>query len=504
MKHFEINDGKGIIKLGFDEFDEFEHLSINQPITFLWKERYYEDSYDAYLSLLPIEDDNTFKLLNNSLDIDFELDYTDKENELFQSLRPFLSLFRNGKYGINFISQDTYSKYAPLVERLTFESIKKSNDNFDIDFSDGKIKTAEKRTGIYTINQFDFISIKSKSEIDWERVRFFENQIKIGKRPFAIIFSGHYQQEYFQNYILDGHHKIIAYQNLGMIPPYASISYFPENSLETGFDIEYLSQNFYLQNFYEVFQNWGNRKKYLEENTNSNLKKYVKNGKFHLYDSYMKISDGKYIDDLPDGEHRQFYSNGKLESVRNYNKGLNIGEWLIYDRAGLLTHENIFNEFHKQTSGKWFYEDKKMHENIWKYDVNGNLLFHKFFDEFDNLINETYYENNIPILYKSFERDGEIKELKTFDEVEKRLISVLLNEDVILEHSTEKYKDQKRRIKAWYEKNEENIKKYKEHEELRKKIDETIETMNFMDNIRIIALVIIVLIILFNFKSLFG
>lgn len=74
-----------------------------------------------------------------------------------------------------------------------------------------------------------------------ERVRYFEERIRQGHRPFAIMMNGDYEPDPnllrdCNNYILDGHHKLIAYQKLNIHPPLCWISYKPEQVSEIVFE----------------------------------------------------------------------------------------------------------------------------------------------------------------------------------------------------------------------------------------------------------------------------
>lgn len=486
MKSFEIIDGKGIIKIGFDNYTHSEHLSIFNPIVFLSK----IDTYDySELSLLPLGSTDTFSLLNNSLKLDFYKDYTNKEDELHHLLEPFLSLFTNGKYNISFVEKFD----LPCVftyKRPSEEYIKNKVKDFEQNFLNNKIRNFNNNKCIIYDFDDELISIKTNSEINTEKVFFYENQIKEGKRPFIIVFSG---TEFF-SYVLDGHHKLVAYQNLRIQPPCVLINTCPKSLSDIRFNIEYLTLN-YDPN---IFQKWNRKKAFLEENPNSVLRKFVKNGIFNVYNSYSyQSSTGNYINDLPDGEHKSWHHNGKLQSICNYEKGQEVGKWIYYDQNGQISHEKDYNKFHNKISDKFFLEGRQMHENQWNYDEIGNLLTFRHFDEFHNLINETNYENNTPIISKSYERDGEINRLEKFDIQQQKLILISLDEHLIFEHSTEKYKDQKRRLKDWHEKYEEKIEKFKEYEEFKKKVDDEIETLDFMRNIKIIAVIIILIILIY-------
>ena len=71
--------------------------------------------------------------------------------------------------------------------------------------------------------------------LNTERIKFYEDKIKKGERPFAIAIRARLRKHGWEDsyddtifnstkYILDGHHKLVAYQNLDIKPSFILIN----------------------------------------------------------------------------------------------------------------------------------------------------------------------------------------------------------------------------------------------------------------------------------------
>ena len=104
----------------------------------------------------------------------------------------------------------------------------------------------------YDANYVALIATQPLESIDEQRVQFFEEEIKNGKRPFAIVLykyceiitreqdSTNHECLNSAYFVLDGHHKLLAYKRQNIYPPILSISSFPEKKAELVFDLEKL------------------------------------------------------------------------------------------------------------------------------------------------------------------------------------------------------------------------------------------------------------------------
>lgn len=110
-----------------------------------------------------------------------------------------------------------------------------------------------------------FLATQPKEEINLERVKQFENKISNGARPFAIVYNCSFPDIRLNNensktdysissdyFILDGHHKLLAYQNLKMFPPIASLTFLPKSKTEIMLDTNELKDYLYSWQFSHI------------------------------------------------------------------------------------------------------------------------------------------------------------------------------------------------------------------------------------------------------------
>ncbi|HEX6432421.1 MAG TPA: hypothetical protein VF008_32230, partial [Niastella sp.] len=90
-----------------------------------------------------------------------------------------------------------------------------------------------------------FLFTRAMESINHERVDFFETEIKNGRRPLAIVLRKEFTEEginYIKHnnsgwYIVDGHHKLLAYQNLNIQPPILKIKQKVSESAYNNFNL---------------------------------------------------------------------------------------------------------------------------------------------------------------------------------------------------------------------------------------------------------------------------
>lgn len=243
-------NSRNTIKIGLTEIGSY--LEINKPVVLDWSD--CEGSMGRYCTMLGAKDDNFINLINELNTHAYE-DYSENLQNLFDDFQPLFDLLENGIYHLD------YSKGS-------------ENDNFDIHLVFPKTATTEKtfikeneddvllfNSEWYYEYQGSFtIATQLASSINQERVEFYKNEIIQGKRPFIITIYKRYIEdkltfdkinEYVEwdsaLFLLDGHHKFIAYKELGMRPPSFSICQGFSNPDEIYFDLTTLKKN--LNNF---------------------------------------------------------------------------------------------------------------------------------------------------------------------------------------------------------------------------------------------------------------
>lgn len=244
---FEITEGLNNIYIA--NYNSGEYLCCKTPVCIKWLE------YDAsgYLIVLPYDKtyrESIFTQLREKLYQDF----TNSDKELYSVLQPLLKQLSNGKYYFKFYNENNEDNPINLsnVETSWFYSVDEIENFIAKPYTD----PTGRSTIFYSdsiqepydyINSWDEVvaTIPSQS-LTKERIKFFEDEIKNGKRPFAILL---YRED--TNFVLDGHHKLRAYYNLGIVPPLVVIS-APDSSKQIEFhnkcvvpDMKYLNNNMY-------------------------------------------------------------------------------------------------------------------------------------------------------------------------------------------------------------------------------------------------------------------
>jgi hypothetical protein len=70
----------------------------------------------------------------------------------------------------------------------------------------------------YTAYTFTLIATRYSEDLDVERVIYYMDSIHQGARPIIICIGTYWRENFFQEFILDGNHKAIAYKLTGVMP----------------------------------------------------------------------------------------------------------------------------------------------------------------------------------------------------------------------------------------------------------------------------------------------
>lgn len=279
MKKFTIENGTNICSIGMSNIGSY--IKFKEPLGMVWADNC--GSVGKYFCVLPYNEEYRITMrdkINNSLNHDF----TDDIEALYEILQPLFPIFRNGDYSLCFYANKKkeffqyqtssdhfanthFNKLEVLFPRrttnlLNVETIKNEHRVF---LKENKISKKYYPSNIleYTTDGiYDgwhaFFATQPRENIDQDRVRYFEEKIRNGEKPFAIIFNACLDSEDFESsyYILDGHHKLLAYQNLDICPPLALLTHLPNNIDETEFDIEQLKKHLFPWQINHILEHW--------------------------------------------------------------------------------------------------------------------------------------------------------------------------------------------------------------------------------------------------------
>jgi antitoxin component YwqK of YwqJK toxin-antitoxin module len=473
---FTIANGTNICSIGMSDIGSY--IKFNYPLTVVWHD--CRGSVGKYFCVLPYNEEYR-KTVQNEIVENLYQDFTENIEGLFEILKPLFPLFKNGEYSLCFYSN----------KEKEFFQYQTSSDNFsNIHFNELEVVFAQNTTdlskveivqsqhksflneneitkkhyssdileystdGIYTGWQ-SFFATQPIENIDQNRVKHFEEKINNGESPFAILFNAYLTSEDFDSsyFILDGHHKLLAYQNLGLFPPIAIITYLPNSIDDIEFDAEILSEVLYPWQVEHILKNWDGKDEYLErtlKNPKSNLHSIIKNGDYEEYhENGVLKHKAFYINDKVDGSSKYWYKNGRLKSEHYYNKGLRMGTWKSYYESGKTEFIQPFNEVGNYNGilVSYFENGQKKMEQVLENGRNEDGVSYKVWFENGDKDSELTYRNGLMIVRKNWNSWGEFVNHEVYNEKTKKLekLDIPLNEKYVLE--SKNYKQRQAEIK---------------------------------------------------------
>jgi antitoxin component YwqK of YwqJK toxin-antitoxin module len=439
----EVTDGLNIVSVGLSDIGSyFRHV---YPVTVSWAD--CRGSVGRYMSMLPYEPELRGELQQTIL-ANLSNDYTEKEGELHEILQPLFRLFPNGKYHLGFINKSdpyylqyqtssdnftethTHSWYIstpPVVIIADEEKVKKGHKKFLKEIDRKKYYPSnllDYTTGnSYDADLFVLYATRPQEELDTDRVAYFENEIKNGARPFAITMSSTCPAKDLdsEEFILDGHHKLAAYQNLGITPALARIVFIAEKET-LGFDAELLIDRLFPWQVEHIIANWQDKLYFMDEqlkDPQSKLHRFIKNGYYkEKHENGKRKNEAFYINDKVEGVSKGWYDSGEKQYEYRFINGKRAGTWTDWHPNGQIAYMQQFNN-----AGQY---DKEL---ISYYD-NGRVRWRQVFNNGTNIDGPSYqswqqnglmeaelvYKDGRMIERKNYDGDGHMRNHERYDE----------------------------------------------------------------------------------------
>ena len=361
-----INDGLNVVSIGYNGLGSYYRLK--RPVSLLWFD--CEGSVGQYLSLLPSSPAER-EVLQRRINANLFEDFTGREGELYEVLKPIFRLFQNGNYNLTFdngaikpvaqigsgsetrsYEMQWYVVYPEAVDLSKINELKKKYKQFRHD--NGHEHFYEDLVGYTSTSLYDwqnnfYVATRPQSEIDPQRVEFFREKIEKGERPFVIMMYAFYapQADYTGEFIIDGHHKLEAYRQLNIDPPKAIITRVINSADEQEFDIESLGLMLYPWQTRHILDNWDEKDLQLPklmQNPDSRLGEFVRHGDCKEYHDNGKLKlKGSFIYDQPEGLILEYFDSGRQKSEKNYSGGKQVGTWKNWLPSGQLRSVHSFN-----------------------------------------------------------------------------------------------------------------------------------------------------------------
>lgn len=303
-------------------------------------------------------------------------DFKGSEAEFLPLLHPLFAKLSNGNYLLTLngetkhnltIRTEHYTDDAVLLELIfgkVIESslVKKNEQSIPVYMSltDSHDQFDELDYHIYS-EVSPVFATKKAAEMDIKSVRYFEDRIRKNERPLILLFSAACKHKYqFSNYfLLDGHHKFKAYQNLKIVPRVAIITRLYDASdgrflPDPLIDCLDEPHNFFVFNgayFDENAMLW------LHENPQSKVHAFIKNGWERTYFPNGQLKQETcYIFNRVEGTSRGWYESGQLEYENFHKTGGGIRLRKSYYKNGQVAEEIIINGTESSENKKrtWF------------------------------------------------------------------------------------------------------------------------------------------------------
>lgn len=236
-------DSRNTIKIGLTEIGSY--LEIEKPLVLDWSD--CQGSMGRYCTMLGMRD-NLFIKLTNELNSYVYRDYTNNQQSLITDFKPLFNLLENGLYFLNYTNN---SRGIILNSHLVFPKTAITDKTFIYENQDDVLLSTSRWYFEDGLNYV--IATQLEIAINKERIKFYKNEIKQGKRPFIItIYKSYIEDKLTPNktneyvewdsalFLLDGHHKFIAYKELGVYPPIFTICQGFSSPDEIYFDMKKL------------------------------------------------------------------------------------------------------------------------------------------------------------------------------------------------------------------------------------------------------------------------
>lgn len=211
-----IDKGKGVITIKTDGF--ISCLIIKEPQVVDWHAS--GGSIERYYACLPYQEESR-KIVSGITNLVQEIDSIEQFID-----SGFPDLLSNGEY--DFYLRESGENFTHIFNTSLWNT-----NSFVKDFGDyfrsGGFEDTEKITRMYYPYKDGILTYTQPVEyLNEERVKYYESIIQHGGRPKAIVLRnkftydpnvyGDWPTTYSANYVLDGHHKLMAYLKLGVSP----------------------------------------------------------------------------------------------------------------------------------------------------------------------------------------------------------------------------------------------------------------------------------------------
>lgn len=426
---FDNNDGQGLIRI--KPFGLGEYLYSNTCNTIAWYD--CRGSVGKYIAHIKAPSEIKAKILE-SLRLQINSGNEINWAELVPDLEFFSKVFPKGQLIFRLFeehpSKESFEKYSDYEYILPKKVIKQNekaelqswlryfNKNLDrYGYIHSNI-TEMTTSGFYDAYYDNLIFTQSEDSLNRKTIKEYKRIIKSGKRPVCLVYNPDFEEE--NNYVIDGHHKLMAYKKLKIKPVILEISQATYYKSPYSFDLNELGSDLcnvlYEWQLKHIFVNGiadsqKNIKKIIAS-PESPFHKFVKNGiveEFWINGNLKKR--GNYIENQADGIIETFHENGAIKTHELYENGRQIRIIQSWDPRGNLTSEFIQKDdylngeyFRYYSNGK--ISSKTVYINGMNADGKSDIAYHPN----GNIQYEANYNDGKLTLSRYYDSDGKLIE----------------------------------------------------------------------------------------------
>jgi len=259
-----------------------------------------------------------------------------------------------------------------------------------------------------------FVATQPESSLNQNRIEHYENLIKMGKRPYCLIFNTTANDK-DNNYLVDGHHKLQAYKNLKTEPRIIEVSQIVDEHYLYDWDsqCEELFNSLYEWQSKHIFDESFKDEKLVNKiigNPQNPFNRFIKQG-YHeeLWINGNIKSKANYTNNIEDGLVEYFYESGRPKSIVFFDSGKqirNIKAW--YDSGEILLN---FKEVNKQKDGivERFHRNGQLEStDVFENGIPADGTSSIAFNQNGQKTYEAIYLNGQTINRKHFDSNGKI------------------------------------------------------------------------------------------------
>lgn len=252
---FEITNGLSKLEIVEIDRNEFvgDYISFNYPFCINWYLGW--GSVEQLIALIPCDPEYR-SILTTEICETLNAPLQFAINELYKKIEPLFILFSPGKYRLKLKEIDASDIFKNdigwSVHILPTTNLKGVTNNSET-FEDYSKRYDDKSLRLsYSFDEYlngeCYVGTKPKEFIDENRVKYYEDRINHGGNSIPFIF----RTSNSAKYIIDGHHKLLAYEKLKKKPIVLEICQIEKNFNENKFDISEMKKHLHPEQFKDI------------------------------------------------------------------------------------------------------------------------------------------------------------------------------------------------------------------------------------------------------------